>query len=194
MNWTSPQKGRVAAVRWMSVPGLAILLAAAPAAADTVITAQESVPERTMDTLVGAVSPAGMAMKCREMNEALSESGRDDRTVAGLVREVSREREALRRLGLMPVKTCLSAMAGGSLGGLLCALIGIPVGLRIWAGGPNDNLLVLVPMVGCGVGGTIGAAIGVATDVADNRRILARHRNLINDLVRRVNRVLASPP
>ena len=182
------------AIRRKSVLGLTVLLAAATAAADTALTARESVPGGIMDTLVGAVSPAGMAMKCREMNEALSESGRDDRTVAGLVREVNREREALRTLRLMPVKTCLSAMAGGSLGGLLCALIGIPVGLRIWAGGPNDNLLVLVPMVGCGVGGTIGAAIGVATDVADNRRILARHRSLINDLVRRVNRAVVAAP
>ena len=181
-------------IRRMSVFSLVVLLAAATAAADTVITAQESVPGRIMDTLVGAVSPAGMAMKCREMNEALSESGRDDRTVAGLVREVNREREALRTLRLMPVKTCLSAMAGGSLGGLLCALIGIPVGLRIWAGGPNDNLLILVPVVGCGVGGTIGSAIGVAVDVADNKHILAKHRSLVNDLVRRVNRAVGTAP
>jgi len=95
----------------------------------------------------------------------------------------------------MPVKTCLSALAGGSLGGLLGALIGIPVGLRMAMGGPtNDNLVLCVPMVGCGLGGVVGAPIGTAIDMADNKRILADHWDRVNDLVRRVNRAVAAAP
>jgi hypothetical protein len=143
-----------------------------------------------VDTLPLRTSPSEMAARCRDMDVVLCECGRSDRTVAGLQRETRSEQAALHRLGLMAVTTCLAGTLGGVPGGLIGIAIGVASTIPAQSGAEEGG----GAMLGCGVGGAVGAAVGVTIDIVHNRGILARHRNLVNDLVRRVNRAVVTAP
>ena len=172
---------------------LAVLLAAATAVADVVSMPQESVPGRIIDTLVGAVSPADMAAKCREMDVALRGCGRSDDTVVEMLREVSREEDAL-RIGRHAGTWCTYASCGALPGTAAGTALGFAIDPpnfdverdAAWSCGS----VVLGAVVGCAAGSLIGIAIGRSQRVA----LIARHRHRVNNLVRRANRAVATPP
>ena len=199
--------------------GLALLLMVAPTAADTVITAEEviscsvlstdvdaaratepgalfpgvSVASYTgvLDTLARNASPAEMAARCRDMYAVLRDCGRSDDTVVELLREVGREEQALRRIRPHWAK-CLGS-------GLGCGLLGMVAGSYLVAAAVDGDVMehstgIGVGAAGCAAGGALGLITGVALSAASQKRLLADHRSHVNDLVRRVNRAVASSP
>jgi hypothetical protein len=151
-----------------------------------------------VDTLAPNASPVQMVARCGEMEAVLRESGRSDRTVVGLLWEVQHEEEKLRRPWYWPEgNTCLYGLGFGGLPG---ALIGFAVGEAsrptgcYWFG---DNAYPVIGggPVGCLVGWAAGSVIGMAIGTPLQVKALAKHhRSCVNDLVRRVNRAIASPP
>ena len=146
-----------------------------------------------VDTLPLRTSPAEMVARCRDMDIALCERGQDDRAVAGLRREVLSEQAALRRIWPQQGTCCLSGMLGGGLGVIVGGALGLVVVQPVIYGDPVFWDCGGGP-VGAVVGCAVGSAVGVAIDLADNGLILARHRDHVNDLVRRVNRAVSSQP
>jgi hypothetical protein len=146
-----------------------------------------------IDTLPRGASPAQMTTWCRNMEVVLRVSGRSDEAAAGLLNEVSHEEEAVRRIWPALGTTCLA----GALGGALGPLIGIPVGYGVdpnkysecgWLG-TNGSFF------GCLAGGVAGPVIGMGIGAWARVSLIARHRNRVNNLARRVNRaVVASSP
>jgi predicted nucleic acid-binding protein len=146
-----------------------------------------------IDTLVLSSSPGEMASRCRYMTAMLRAGGRSDKTVAGLLREVRREEAALRR-------TWPQAAARSLIYGTGCGLLGMGMTLgtlyylAIQGEGhaePSDAGCIVG---GSAAGGALGLITGVALAVKSQKRLLARRRGHVNDLVRKVNRVFASPP
>jgi len=239
----------VTAIRRTSVLGLALLLAVATAAADTVITAQEVIscwvvsadtnlvrlklpeggirmlytrdvyeirlsdssrvaeltaqlpqvritldPARhagALDTLSRNASPTEMAARCREMETSLLDCGRSNEAVVGLLREVRREEAELR--GIWPQET--NCLVSGPITGLLVGLVGALIGEAIAP--TTETEFCLSPgggFVGCPVGCAVGFVTGVAVSKWRRVSLIAEHRVRLNDLVRRVNRAIASPP
>jgi len=234
------------AVSRLSVLGLAVLLAAATAAADVVITADEVIPcsvvladtdfvrlklpqggirmlcargvseihltdssrvaemgarlrgikvtwhADVLGTLARNASPAEMAARCREMDAALDECGRKDDTVAGLLREVNREAEALQ--GLLPRPAMAICVPCGCLLGMAVGtFVGAAVAPTEVAGFDADGFF-RSSGIGCGAGAVLGAGTGMAISTGYGAYQVARHRDRVNDLVRRVNRAVASQP
>jgi hypothetical protein len=146
-----------------------------------------------VDTLPSRTSSRQLSAKCRDLDALLRLCGRNSDTVALLLSQVNREQEGLRRRRLTPVTTCLAGMLGGGLGGIVGGVLGLLVAgpdlsgdLMFWGcgGGPAGAV------VGC----VVGSAAGVAVDLADNKRILKRHRDIVNELVRRVNLAVVAAP
>jgi hypothetical protein len=190
------------------VLGLAALLAAATAAAEAVVVAEEVVPCSVvsadsgqpyawrLDTLARNASPAVIAARCRDMYAALRECGRSDRTIAELLREVSGEQATLRRLWPWAVVPAL-CLSGTGLGGCTGVLIGEgirPTGGNCGIGYGLGDMDIGGGPVGCLVGSVAGSLGGAAIGIGYRAVLIARHRNRVNDLVRKVNRAIASPP
>jgi len=236
------------AIHRTSVLRLALLLAAATAAADTVITAKEAiscwvesadsnfvrlklpeggirmlhtrdvrevrlsdssrVSELTnrlsqvritrnrarhagyLDTLARNASPTEMAALYREMKDALLDCPRGSETVVGLVRELHREEAELRTLWPQAASYLVS---GPCAGGLLGA-VGGAIGDAIYPGNPMTFCDPGGGIVGCPVGCIVGYPVGVAIGRWRRASLIAENRVRVNNLVRRVNRVIASPP
>jgi hypothetical protein len=149
-----------------------------------------------VDTLARRTSPNEMAVRCEDMNAALLECGRSDGTVVQLLREVNREKEALYKIRPRAVTSDL--INGGCFGGLVGLGAGAGIGLAIdppefdfWGGGLQD-------CGGCPAGATVGCiagpVIGMAIGAWQRVNLIARHRNRVNDLVRRVNSVVVASP
>jgi hypothetical protein len=173
----------------------------------------ESLPGHAdvVDTLARNAAPAVMAARCREMDAVLRECGRSDDTVFYLLREINREQEAIRGIWAR-WRTGLCLAGGGVPGGTGGGCIGFSVGEDIRPTeaytdcmiGPESHfpshcdLVVgggpvgfLVGFAAGYVGGSLaGAAVGSGWRAA----LVANHRGRVNDLVRRVNRAVASPP
>ncbi len=125
--------------------------------------------------------------------------GRIDNTVFDLLREVNREQQALG--GIWPMwRRVLCAEAIGVPVGCAGFLVGQaikPMGgyLEYGPGGPGDCVM------DCG-GGPAGLLLGavagaIGGEVASNAwrsALVSRHRDRVNDLVRKVNRAIASSP
>ena len=138
-------------------------------------------------------SASEMVAKCSDMDFVLRERVRSDEAVAGLLREVSREEETLRRLWLRWT-TCLYAPCGGllgmAIGGLLAFAMDPFLGDPAPPGGSHASG-PYIALVGCSAAGLVtGAAVGAAR----NRSILAGHRDLVSDLIRRVNLAVVTAP
>lgn len=142
-----------------------------------------------IDTLTRGASPDEMAERCLDMGSALLGFGSNNEAAFVLVREVTHEQDALR--GIWPqTATYLISGAGGALPGLnVGAIIGSviqpPAGEADWYGGS-----IYGACIGCAAGSAMGVAIGTRVRAG----IVARHRDRVNDLIRRVNRAIASPP
>jgi hypothetical protein len=148
-----------------------------------------------LDTLARGVSPNEMAVRYEDMNTALLKCGRSDDTVVELLREVTREKEALRRIW---PRVAARYFVYGGCGGLLGLAIGaLGGGVAFSALGEgmdfHDYGLMFIGG-GCAAGGVLGLAAGVALGADARRGPLAVHRSRVNDLVRRVNRAIASLP
>jgi hypothetical protein len=150
-------------------------------------------PSDVVETLAFWPSPAKMALRCLEMDAVLRHCGRSDDTVAGLLGEVSREAEGLRRFHPGGA-TCLSLGCGGLLGGAIGGIIG-------WYSVPQrqrDEWMNFDAEVKAGIGSGVGLAIGSLACLAVGQVMradrIASHRDLVTDLVRRVNRAVASSP
>ena len=142
-----------------------------------------------IDTLARGASPAQMAKRCEDMDVVLDVSGRYNETVAGLLHEVKREEEALRRIRSTAGTLCLSGALGAVLGGTIGAFA-----LAAVAESQNSSGVEYAFMYGCLAGSVAGPGIGVALGAAQRRAGLARHRNRVNDLVRRVNHAVVTAP
>jgi hypothetical protein len=147
-----------------------------------------------VDTLARRTTPDEMAARCRDMDAALRECGRSDRTIAELLREVSREQATLRRLWPR-AGPALCLASGTGLGGCTGVLIGegirptvIDCGIGYGPGGMDIG----GGPVGCLVGSVAGSLGGAAIGIGYRAVLIARHRNRVNDLVRSVNRAIAS--
>ncbi len=123
--------------------------------------------------------------------------GRSDDTVAGLLGKIQREDAALRKLPSRTV-TCL---APGLIGGVVAGLAGLAVGAYVGeqlSDPMNPGMEIPNVVGGSAIGATAGcisgSAAGVVVGAADHRRTIARHRVRVNDLIRRVNHVIASQP
>jgi hypothetical protein len=161
----------------------------------------EGLPGQTdvVDTLARNASPDAMAARCRDMDAVLRECGRSDDTVFCLLREVSREQEAIR--GIWPLWRKVLCVECGAVPSALTGLwigeainpteawgpscvgpdAGQPSNCEIvWGGGP----------VGCLVGFVAGYVAGTAAGAVWRASLIASHRNRVNDLIRRVNRVI----
>jgi hypothetical protein len=130
------------------------------------------------------------------MYAALRECGRSDRTIAELLREVSREQATLRRLWPRAVVPAL-CLSGTVLGGCTGVLIGegirptvIDCGIGYGPGGMDIG----GGPVGCLVGSVAGSLGGAAIGTGYRAVLIARHRNRVNDLIRRGNGAVASQP
>jgi hypothetical protein len=154
-----------------------------------------------VETLAVEASPAIMATRCLEMDAVLRHCGRSDDTVATLTREVDREAEGLR--GFHPGDaTCLSVGCGGLLGGAGGSIIGWSMVPEEEAGGlipslewwNRNHARVLAAGIGAGVGLVAGSLVGLAVSKELRASRIASHRARVNDLVRRVNRAVASVP
>ena len=159
-----------------------------------------------LDTLCLPTTPEKMMAKCREMDTLLRNYERNDTTVVSLLREVRNEQAVLR--GVWPgERTRLFSGAGG--------ILGMAVGTwRGWIKGPPrcaPPVCYVVPAidmpacgytpatcvigsapVGCVVGGVLGYVLGACTGAWLREEALKEHRNRVNELVRRVNRAVAS--
>ena len=148
-----------------------------------------------LDTLARKTSPGRMAARCRDMEVALRDHGPGDETAAGLLREVKQEAWVLR--GLWPgSRTYLYAAGGGLLGGAIGCGVGEairPAGCVGVSGALYGLDLGGIP-VGTGVGCAAGFLIGATIGIWRREVLVARHRDRVNDLVRRVNRAIASRP
>jgi len=149
-----------------------------------------------LDTLSRNASPTEMAARCRDMDAVLRECGRSDNTVFDLLREVDREQEALRgiwpRLGLV---LCLAS--GTGLGGGIGAFIGEairPTVINCGMGYGPGYVHIGGGPVGCLVGSVVGTLGGAAIGISNRAVLVARHRGRVNDLIRKVNRAIASQP
>jgi hypothetical protein len=152
-----------------------------------------------LDTLARGASQSAIAAKCRQVDKALCALGQSDSSVLKLLGEVRREQEALRGIWPMWQRVLCAEAIGVPIGcaGFLVGQAIEPMGgyLEYGPGGPGDCV------VDCG-GGPVGMLLGVlvgtiAGRVAGNTwraAIVARHRVLVNDLVRRANRAFASQP
>jgi hypothetical protein len=241
------------AIRWKSVLGLAVLLAAATAAADTVVTAAEVISCRVvsadtnfvhlklpqggirmlstrdvreirlsdssrvaelaarlpgarvtwhadvLDTLARNASPAEMAGRCRDMDAALRECGRSNRTAARLLREVNREAVELAKTPPKSASYLWGIACCGLLGGSIAVVGGVEFPQRFPLVGQETSWKILRD-VGCGVLAGTGVGIipsllcGPTVGEAMRTSEIRRHRARVNDLVRRVNRVIATVP
>jgi hypothetical protein len=145
-----------------------------------------------IDTLPENASQAQMVARCLNLNAALLECGRSDDTIAELLRDVNREAEALR--ALRPQQpTSLYAPRGGLLGMVLGTALGSaldpPEPLNLFNG---ENLHLTTCSCGCAAGGVLGYLAGMTLGAGRRDNLLAKHRSLLNDLIRRVNRAIAS--
>lgn len=152
-----------------------------------------------VDTLVRNAAPAVMAARCRDMDAVLRECGRSDGTVAELLREVRREQEALRVIW-PGWRTCLSScLVGGGAGSVIGILVGEAIRPTVsgYFGGPDMYIPCIAPgggFVGGPIGLVAGSVIGMPIGAVLRANLLARHRSRVNELIRRANRVVASPP
>jgi hypothetical protein len=144
-----------------------------------------------IDTLPRSASPAEMTARCRDMDFVLRECGRSDETVAGLLREVNREAEALRRNGLHSGTCCISGACGGLLGGIIGVLVVLAYDP---SGGSFDYAsqgALIPPAAGCVLGSAIGATLGTSLRTESLTR---QRRSRVSDLIRRVNRAVVAEP
>jgi hypothetical protein len=123
------------------------------------------------------------------MYAVLRGCGRSDATVPRLLDEIDREDDAQGELWPRAAKVCLYGTGGALLGGLIGAVTWptSAVGDQMQAIGTG---IVVGAAVGCVVGSAIGIAIGSAQREA---HLMKQHRSRVNDLIRRVNRAIASP-
>jgi hypothetical protein len=135
-----------------------------------------------VETLARNALPAAMAARCRDMGAVLCACGRSNDTIFDLFREVDSEQQALRAIWPQVAMYSLYVPSVGLLGWTIGSLIS-------FASDPCEPNPV-GPTVGCIAGPIVGAAIGASQSV----NLIARHRGRVNDLIRRVNRALASPP
>jgi hypothetical protein len=208
------------AFRRKSVFGLAVLLMAATAAADTVVSAKDAIscsaesadarfvglrsqagttPDMAshigpLDTLPLCVSPTEMAALCRRMDTVLRRCGLTDDAIDELLHEVRLEALALGRIWPLS-RTWHYALGGGVLGGAMGCGVGQavrPAGC-IGVSGAWWGVDLGGTPVGTGVGCAAGSLIGAAIGIGRRGVLVARHRDRINDLIRRVNRAVAEP-
>jgi hypothetical protein len=140
-----------------------------------------------VDTLPREATPAQMEAWCHDMDFALRECGQSDGTAATLLRDVSQEEESVRRIWPGVRTCCLSGTLGGVGGG--------PIGLMVES--RADSPYAVIPCgagIGLAVGCVAGPAISMIIGTAWRNTLVARHRNRVNDLVRRTNRVFAFLP
>jgi hypothetical protein len=155
-----------------------------------------------VDTLARNASPAAMAARCRDMDAVLRECGRSDDTVFYLLRDVDREREAIRGIWAQwPTLLCIECVGvpSGCTGfwvveairptEVYTDCIGIGPGGRY----PSNCVLDVGGPVGLIVGTVAGYLGGAAIGSGWRAVLVAKHRYRVNDLIRRVNRAVASP-
>ncbi len=154
-------------------------------------------PNRNPD-VVGTLTPnasrAEIEARCRDMTIVLCECGRSNKTVAGLLREVSHEANALRRDWFHLGTCCLYGTLGGALGGLIGASIGEGINPTPYDPGgpgyPGHGILW-----GCPVGIAVGSGIAMTVATSLRARILTeQHRCRVNELIIRVNRAIVAAP
>ena len=142
-----------------------------------------------IDTLPHSALPDEMAERCLDMGTALLAFGPHNEAAFVLVREVTREQDALRRVW---PKT-RTDLASGAVGGIPVSYVGGFIGDAIHpAGVACGDVGGGCPgaIIGCAAGSAVGAAIGRRVRAG----IVARHRDRVNGLIRRVNHVVASQP
>ncbi len=152
-----------------------------------------------LDTLPAGAGSPQVSLKCAELRDALLRSGLTGDSVRALLHDVQAEADLLVRV-TAPRRHSGLLNCGGMLG-FAGALGGGCVG-AVFSGRPLNNfanldaLNLLAASAACGGAGCLlGAAIGSTSDYLANRKYataLSRHRAVVNDLVRRYNR-LASP-
>jgi hypothetical protein len=175
---------------------VAVLLAVATAA--TVEAAAPHLKEDTrdvgvIDTLPLRTEPVEMTARCRDMETALRDCGRNDRAVAALQRNVRHEKEELRAI-LPPLAT---PIIHGPCLGLLLGVVGFWAGNTIY---PKVLTSGASWPVGCPVGAVVGCPVGCAVGylggvaISKWRRVglITEHRAAVNSLVRRANRAFWS--
>ena len=154
-----------------------------------------------LDTLAVNASPAEMEARCRDMYAALRECGRSDATVPRLLDGIDREDDAIGSLWPRAKTGCQYGACGGTLGGLIGAVVGGMINPHasndacgfFGPGGGGDGAII-GSAVGCAIGSVIGSVVGLTIASSDREAYLMReHRSRVNDLVRRVNRAIASP-
>ncbi len=141
------------------------------------------------------------------MDTLLRNHERNDTAVVNLLHDVRDEQAALR--GIWPgERTRLLSGAGGILGMAAGTWLG-------WTKGPPQcapplpyfvlntetpvcgytpaTCVIGTAPVGCIVGSAIGYALGAGIGAGLREQALKEHRNRVNELVRRVNRSVASP-
>ncbi|MBN2464832.1 hypothetical protein JXD38_04300 [candidate division WOR-3 bacterium] len=158
-----------------------------------------------LDTLCLPTTPEKMIAACGEMDSLLRDYERNDTAVASLLRVVRNEQTALR--GIWPGgRTRLLSGAGGILGMAAGTWLG-------WIKGPPrcaPPLMYFNPFIepgcvptpgtcvigtaplGCAVGGVVGYVLGAGVGALLREDALKEHGNRVNELVRRVNRAVAS--
>jgi hypothetical protein len=137
-----------------------------------------------MDTLPRRASPAAMAAKCREMEAVLRGCGLTNDTVFELFHEVDREQAALRSIWPQVAVHSLFVPTAGLLGWSIGTLFSF-----VFSSNPCEPSPV-GPTVGCIAGSLAGAALGTWRSMD----LIARHRDRVNHLVRRVNLAVAEAP
>jgi hypothetical protein len=162
----------------------------------------------SLDTVCPATTPEKMMAKYVEMDILLRKRERNDTAVVNLLREVHNEQAALR--GIWPdLRTHLLCGACGTLGmaggtwlgwtadppQLVDPSCGTAPGTgstECWFD-PGTCVTGAAP-VGCFVGSIFGSALGAGVGRLLRDDALRRHRNCVNDLVRRANRAIAAAP
>jgi hypothetical protein len=150
-----------------------------------------------MDTLALNPSQVEMAARCLDMYDALRECGRLDDSVVELLHAVLREEAALRRIWPQATGRLVSGGCAGLLAMSIGALVGASLGFEggVYGYATTDwDPFVKGCAAGSAVGCAAGSVIGTAVYAAHRRSLIARHRDRVNDLVRRVNRAVAFQP
>jgi hypothetical protein len=159
-----------------------------------------------LDTLCLPTTPEKMMAVCGEMDALLREYERNDTAVVSLLHDVRNEQAVLR--GIWPSeRTRLFSGAGGILGMAAGTWLGwtkgpprcappvcyvVPAADMPACGYTPATCVIGAAPVGCVAGGVLGYVLGACTGAWLREEALKEHRNRVNELVRRVNRAVAS--
>ncbi len=153
-----------------------------------------------VDYLAPEAGLVEMKAKCVEMREGLLESGRGGATARKLLRDVQVEADALERVAKrspLPCM-CLGAACGGGIG----ALAGVIYAGSQFESNNNDPLYLVVALtvtavaslIGAGAGVLLGASGAVTSTLAGRHETVEQHRDVVDGLVLRYNRLMAGRP